>query len=153
MHLMTAVARQLAHSNLRINESAPLPDGWSGKLWALEQAWRPRIPLRLELATASIHELTSPRRSHRPRRCRCRVACPWRACPRRNDDTADNRRFGMTHRAAALVDAGKHWRNRDALAFGHSLHGGRFRSPCRRLRAPSRAAPKPPRRADYRVQP
>ncbi|HEX5605443.1 MAG TPA: glycosyltransferase, partial [Candidatus Binatia bacterium] len=35
-----AVARQLAHSNLRIIESAPLPDGWSGKVWALEQAWR-----------------------------------------------------------------------------------------------------------------
>jgi len=32
-----AVARQLAYSNLRIIESAPLPDGWSGKLWALEQ--------------------------------------------------------------------------------------------------------------------
>ena len=35
-----AVARQLAYSNLRIIESAPLRDGWSGKLWALEQAWR-----------------------------------------------------------------------------------------------------------------
>ena len=35
-----AIARQLPHSNLRIIESAPLPDGWSGKLWALEQAWR-----------------------------------------------------------------------------------------------------------------
>jgi Glycosyl transferase family 21 len=34
------VARQLAYSNLRIIESAPLRDGWSGKLWALEQAWR-----------------------------------------------------------------------------------------------------------------
>jgi len=35
-----AIARQLPRCNLRIIESAPLPDGWSGKLWALEQAWR-----------------------------------------------------------------------------------------------------------------
>ena len=34
------MARQLAHSNLRIIESAPLPEGWGGKLWALEQGWR-----------------------------------------------------------------------------------------------------------------
>jgi hopene-associated glycosyltransferase HpnB len=36
----TAIARQIPWGNLRIIESAPLPDGWSGKLWALEQAWR-----------------------------------------------------------------------------------------------------------------
>jgi hopene-associated glycosyltransferase HpnB len=30
-------ARQMRISNLRIIQSAPLPDGWSGKLWALEQ--------------------------------------------------------------------------------------------------------------------
>ena len=35
-----AVARQLACSNLRIIESGPLPDGWGGKLWALEQGSR-----------------------------------------------------------------------------------------------------------------
>jgi len=29
--------RQMRISNLRIIHSAPLPDGWSGKLWALEQ--------------------------------------------------------------------------------------------------------------------
>ena len=35
-----AVARQLALSGLQIIQSAPLPEGWSGKLWALEQGWR-----------------------------------------------------------------------------------------------------------------
>jgi hopene-associated glycosyltransferase HpnB len=35
-----AVARKLAIPNLQIIESAALPDGWSGKLWALEQGWR-----------------------------------------------------------------------------------------------------------------
>jgi hopene-associated glycosyltransferase HpnB len=35
-----ATARGLAQSNLRIMQSAPLPDGWSGKLWALEQGRR-----------------------------------------------------------------------------------------------------------------
>lgn len=35
-----AMARRLARSDLRIVQSAPLPDGWSGKLWALEQGWR-----------------------------------------------------------------------------------------------------------------
>ena len=35
-----AVARQLVLSGLQINLSAPLPEGWSGKLWALEQGWR-----------------------------------------------------------------------------------------------------------------
>jgi hopene-associated glycosyltransferase HpnB len=35
-----AVAHRLAHPNLRIVHSAPLPGGWSGKLWALEQGWR-----------------------------------------------------------------------------------------------------------------
>jgi hopene-associated glycosyltransferase HpnB len=35
-----ALARQLGHSDLRVIESAPLPEGWSGKLWALEQGWR-----------------------------------------------------------------------------------------------------------------
>jgi hopene-associated glycosyltransferase HpnB len=32
-----AKAGQMRISNLRIIQSAPLPDGWSGKLWALEQ--------------------------------------------------------------------------------------------------------------------
>ena len=31
-------ARQMRISKLRIIQSGPLPDGWSGKLWALEQA-------------------------------------------------------------------------------------------------------------------
>jgi len=35
-----AVARKLAIPNAQIIESAGLPDGWSGKLWALEQGWR-----------------------------------------------------------------------------------------------------------------
>jgi hopene-associated glycosyltransferase HpnB len=35
-----AMARRLACSNLRIVRSAPLPEGWSGKLWALEQGRR-----------------------------------------------------------------------------------------------------------------
>jgi len=35
-----AVARKLAIPNTQIIESAALPDGWSGKLWALEQGWR-----------------------------------------------------------------------------------------------------------------
>lgn len=35
-----AAARRLAQSTLRIVQSAPLPDGWSGKLWALEQGRR-----------------------------------------------------------------------------------------------------------------
>ena len=35
-----AVARQLALSSLQIIQSAPLPEGWSGKLWAVEQGWR-----------------------------------------------------------------------------------------------------------------
>jgi len=35
-----ALARRIAHSSLRILQSAPLPDGWSGKLWALEQGRR-----------------------------------------------------------------------------------------------------------------
>jgi hopene-associated glycosyltransferase HpnB len=30
-------ARQITHSNLRVVQSAPLPGGWGGKLWALEQ--------------------------------------------------------------------------------------------------------------------
>ncbi|HWP60745.1 MAG TPA: glycosyltransferase [Candidatus Acidoferrales bacterium] len=33
-------ARRLGHSRLTIVQSAPLPDGWSGKLWALEQGRR-----------------------------------------------------------------------------------------------------------------
>ncbi len=32
-----AKARALAYANLRIVDGAPLPAGWSGKLWALEQ--------------------------------------------------------------------------------------------------------------------
>ena len=35
-----AVARKLAIPNAQIIVSAALPDGWSGKLWALEQGWR-----------------------------------------------------------------------------------------------------------------
>ena len=35
-----AKARQTAIANLRIIEAAPLPPGWSGKLWALEQGRR-----------------------------------------------------------------------------------------------------------------
>ncbi|HEX7231980.1 MAG TPA: glycosyltransferase [Candidatus Binatia bacterium] len=35
-----SVARKLAIPNSQISESAALPDGWSGKLWALEQGWR-----------------------------------------------------------------------------------------------------------------
>jgi hopene-associated glycosyltransferase HpnB len=30
-------ARQITHSNLRVVQSPPLPGGWGGKLWALEQ--------------------------------------------------------------------------------------------------------------------
>ena len=37
------MARQMRISNLRIIRSAPLPSGWSGKLWALEQG---RLPGR-----------------------------------------------------------------------------------------------------------
>ena len=59
-----AVARRLAHPNLRIVQSAPLPDGWSGKLWALEQGWR-QVSTRytlfldadIELARGSIKVL------------------------------------------------------------------------------------------------
>jgi hopene-associated glycosyltransferase HpnB len=43
-----AVARRLARSNLRIVQSAPLPDGWSGKLWALEQG-RQQVTTRYTL--------------------------------------------------------------------------------------------------------
>jgi hopene-associated glycosyltransferase HpnB len=35
-----AMARRLACANLRIMQSAPLPESWSGKLWALEQGWQ-----------------------------------------------------------------------------------------------------------------
>ena len=35
-----SVARKLAIPNSQIIENAELPDGWSGKLWALEQGWR-----------------------------------------------------------------------------------------------------------------
>jgi hopene-associated glycosyltransferase HpnB len=35
-----AVARKLAIPNAQIIESVGLPDGWSGKLWALERGWR-----------------------------------------------------------------------------------------------------------------
>jgi hopene-associated glycosyltransferase HpnB len=66
------VARQLAHSNLRINESAPLPDGWSGKLWALEQGWR-QVTTRytlfldadIQLAPGSIRALKNKMQGQR----------------------------------------------------------------------------------------
>src|SRR5262249_17884989 len=58
------VARQLALSGLQTIQSAPLPEGGSGKLWALEQGWRhvkPPYPLFLDadikLAPGSIGAL------------------------------------------------------------------------------------------------
>jgi hopene-associated glycosyltransferase HpnB len=58
------MARRLARSDLRIVQGAPLPDGWSGKLWALEQGW-PQVSTRytlfldadIELARGSIKVL------------------------------------------------------------------------------------------------
>jgi hopene-associated glycosyltransferase HpnB len=59
-----AKARQTAIANLRIIEAAPLPPGWSGKLWALEQGRReittPQTLLLdadIELAPATIGAL------------------------------------------------------------------------------------------------
>jgi hopene-associated glycosyltransferase HpnB len=43
-----AKARALAHANLRIIDGAPLPAGWSGKLWALEQG-RQQVTTRYTL--------------------------------------------------------------------------------------------------------
>src|SRR5262245_18375407 len=57
-------ARQIAIQNLRIIRSAPLPSGWSGKLWALEQGRQTvRTPYTLlldadiELAPGMINAL------------------------------------------------------------------------------------------------
>ena len=43
-----AKARALAHANLRIVDGAPVPAGWSGKLWALEQG-RQQVSTRYTL--------------------------------------------------------------------------------------------------------
>src|SRR5215510_3210289 len=43
-----AMAREVAGSNLSILQSAPLPEDWSGKLWALEQG-RQRVTSRYVL--------------------------------------------------------------------------------------------------------
>lgn len=44
------VARQAGGPSCRIVEGAPMPDGWVGKMWALEQGWRHvRTPLTLLL--------------------------------------------------------------------------------------------------------
>ena len=51
------MARRLARSNLRIVQSAPLPDGWSGKLWALEQG-RQQVTTRYTLFLDADIKLT-----------------------------------------------------------------------------------------------
>jgi hopene-associated glycosyltransferase HpnB len=51
------MARRLARSNLRIVQSAPLPDGWSGKLWALEQG-RKQVTTRYTLFLDADIKLT-----------------------------------------------------------------------------------------------
>jgi hopene-associated glycosyltransferase HpnB len=59
-----AVARRSALSNLQIIETTVLPEGWSGKLWALEQGWRQVmtaytlfVDADIELAPGSIRAL------------------------------------------------------------------------------------------------
>ena len=50
-------ARQIGNSKLRIIQSAPLPDGWSGKLWALEQG-RQQVTTRYTLFLDADIKLT-----------------------------------------------------------------------------------------------
>ena len=52
-----AKARALAHANLRIVDGAPLPAGWSGKLWALEQG-RQQVTTRYTLFLDADIKLT-----------------------------------------------------------------------------------------------
>ena len=52
-----AKARALAYANLRIVDGAPLPAGWSGKLWALEQG-RQQVTTRYTLFLDADIKLT-----------------------------------------------------------------------------------------------
>ena len=52
-----AKARALAHANLYIVDGAPLPAGWSGKLWALEQG-RQQVTTRYTLFLDADIKLT-----------------------------------------------------------------------------------------------